>query len=209
MSRPLDGALKALRGEEPSASGAGTTVQKTRLQIAQEILESYSFNKKTGVSKFTIPANVTDVEAMKALNEYFTTHFPRFKTEVIPAGTLKWLEKLPSDFPAHCKERDYSQAREITITAVVEGTHLEKRSTQERELKLVSLVFSDPRDQAMAAAIHACKHKGKDLFDRAFVRGSVPGFALQTITNFGIQLLKCRDSDSHTCCLASGSPSPN
>lgn len=42
------------------------TTAKTSLQLAHEMVESYLFDEKTGVSTFTVPAGLTDVEAMKA-----------------------------------------------------------------------------------------------------------------------------------------------
>jgi hypothetical protein len=69
MSRRLvDGALRALRGEEVSTSGAATnplTTAKPPLQLAQEMVDSYTFDKETGVSTFTVPAGVTEPDAIQ------------------------------------------------------------------------------------------------------------------------------------------------
>jgi|GEM_PF-3258289 len=207
MSRRLDGALRALRGDEVSTSAGVTTTQKTSLQIAQDMVDSYAFDRKTGVSTFTVPVGVTDVEAMKALNEYFRKNHSRFYRDAVCAGDLGWYENLPKAFPAHCETRDYSQARQITITGVVKGTKGENRTTEGSVLEGESLVFSDPRDQALAAAIHACKHKGADLFDGFWVRGSVPGFALFTDGRRGVLVRRCNGGCAFRV-AASGSPSP-
>jgi len=207
ISRRLDGALKALRGEEVSTLGAATTREKTPLEIAQAMVESYKFDKKTGVSTFTVPAGVTDVEAMKALNEYFRKNLPKFNRDAVCADYLEWFENLPKDFPNYCEKRDYLQARQITITGVVKGTKGENRTTQGSVLSGDSLVFSDPRDQAIAAALHACKHAGQDLFKDLWVRGSVPGFALLTNLDNGVVVCWCYDV-SDLIVAASGSPSP-
>jgi hypothetical protein len=203
-SRRLDGALRALRGDKVSTSAGVTTAQKTSLQIAKEMVKSYAFDKKTGVSTFTVPAGVTDVEAMKALNEYFRKNHSEFNRDAIYADVLEWFENLPKQHP----ERDYSQARQITITGVVKGTKGENRTTQGSVLEGESLVFSDPRDQALAAAIHACKHKGADLFDGFWVRGSVPGFALGTNLHCGVRVCRYSDDFVDYYVAASGSPSP-
>jgi hypothetical protein len=208
MSRRLDGALRALRGEDVSTSAGVTTAQKTSLQIAKEMVESYAFDKKTEVSTFTVPAGVTDVEAMKALNEYFRKNHSEFNRDAVHADHLEWFEKLPQEFPAYCERRDYSQARQITITGVVKGTKGENRTTQGSVLEGESLVFSDPRDQALAAAIHACKHNGAGLFKDLWVRGSVPGFALFTVQNRGVRVSGCCDAYDSNGVAASGSPSP-
>ncbi len=81
-------------------------------------------------------------------------------------------------------------------------------------LKEQSLNFADPRDQAIAAALHACTHNGEDLFQELSVRGSVPGFVLLTVPRddeFGIPgtpvtVGKCLDT-SRKFVAASGSPS--
>ena len=208
ISRRLDGALRALRGEEVSTSGAATTTQKTSLQIAQDMVESYKFDKTTGVSTFTVPAGVTDVEAMKALNEYFRKNLPNFGRDAVYAGDLDWYENLPKEYSTHCQERDYSQARQITITGVVKGTQGGNRTTQGNVLRDKSLVFSDPRDQAIAAALHACKHDGQDLFKDLWVRGSVPGFALRPNLHLGVCVFRYSDDVGINHVAASGSPSP-
>ena len=211
ISRRLDGALRALRGEEVSTSGAATTsltTAKTSLQPAHAMVESYTFDKKTGVSTFTVPAGVTDVEAMKALNEYFRKNLPGFDRDAVDAIHLEWYENLPKEFPTHCEQRDYSQARQITITGVVKGTQGENRTTQGSVLRDDFLVFSDPRDQAIAAALHACKHDGQDLFKDLWVRGSVPGFALRTSRRFGVSVSWFIDDYAAYSVAASGSPSP-
>jgi len=207
----LDGALRALQGEAVSTSGAATTpltTAKTSLQTAHEMVESYRFDRKTGVSTFTVPAGVTDVEAMKAINGYFRKNLRSFDRDAVYAGHLEWFENLPKEFPTHCEQRDYSQARQITITGVVNGTKGENRTTQGSVLRDNSLVFSDPRDQAIAAALHACKHDGQDLFKDLWVRGSVPGFALVTIQGVGVCVSGYFGDHGNFIVAASGSPSP-
>ena len=201
---PSDGALFV----RDSISAEVTTAPKTSLQIAQEMIDSYVFDKTTGVSTFTVPAGVTDVEAMKAVNEYFRkkSHF-WFKRDAVYAGDLEWYKNLPKQYSEHCQERDYSQARQITITGVVKGTKGENRTTQRSVLKDESLIFSDPRDQALAAAIHACKHNGEDLFQDISVRGSVPGFVLRTWRFFRVSVSRYGGSGNFNV-AASGSPSP-
>jgi hypothetical protein len=210
MSLRLGGVLRALRGEKVSTSGAPTTsltTAKIPLQLARDMVDSYTFDKKTGVSTFTVPAGVTDVEAMKALNEYFREKFPRLNRDAIYAGDLERFENLPARFPDHCERRDYSQARRITITGVVKGTKGKDRTTQESVLRGESLVFSDPRDQAIAAALHACKHDGEDLFEGCWcVRSSVPGFNVNAPWACGVRVIE--DLDDERFVAASGSPSP-
>ena len=202
--------LQALTGTEAAPSSK----QKTYLQIAREMVGSYAFDEKTGVSTFTVPAGVTDVEAMKALNGYFRKNLPsfergaNFESDAVHAN-LERFENLPKEFPAHCEQRDYSQARQITITGVVNDTTAEKRTNQRQVLIADSLVFSDPRDQAIAAALHACKHDGQDLFKDLFVRGSVPGFALYTVPGVGVWVCRYPNGCDDDLTAASGSPQKN
>jgi len=169
------------RNEEMPAAVAISPEQKARLEVAQELVGSYSFDKKTGISTFTVPAGISDVEAMKSLNEYFRSHHSHFGRDAVYAKQFDWFEELPQAFPTYCQERDYSQARQITIMGVVKGSEGADpvRATQEEALK-TSLSLSDPRDQALAGAIHACKHDGEDLFQDLWVCGSVPGVAVGT-----------------------------
>jgi hypothetical protein len=177
-------------------------------QIAKEAIDSYHFDPTTGVSTFTRPAGVTDVELMRALNKYFRRTLPKFNRDAVFEEDLNWYENLPYKSAEYCEQRDYSQASKITITAVVNGTQVKDRITQEAILQPKGLVFSDPRDQAIAAALHACTHDGEDLFKELFVRGSVPGFALTTSQNFGVVFLGKYIDDIDGSVAASGSPSP-
>jgi hypothetical protein len=195
--------LKALLKSVSPTEGAASA-----LQVAQEMVDSYSFDKKTGVSSCAVPAGVTDVEAMKALNEYFRKRHPSLDRDAVHAVDFEWYHKLPQDHWVHCQERSYSQARQITITGVVEGTTKQDRATQEGIFKNKSLVFCDPRDQAIAAAIHACKHKGEDLFKGLWVRGCVPGFALNTNQYYGIYVRRSYEHTGFGNVAASGTLSP-
>ena len=191
----------SVAGNEALPAENTATVQRTPLHVAQEMVASYNFDKKTGVSTFTIPAGVTDTEAMKAINEYFRQHLPGFKRDAIYSGDFAWYEK-------NLESRDASNAREITITAIVQGTAGENRTTQDGVLKDADLIFSDERDQAIAAALHACKHNGADLFEGKWARGSVPGFALDTDLYDGVYVLRYVDDGGFDRVAASGSPSP-
>ena len=186
---------------------------EAQIKTAKEMVESYAFDKNTGVSTFTVPAGVTDVEAMKALNDYFRVNHSGFNRDAVNATTLEWFEKLPKEYPTYCQERDYSQARQITITGIVRDTGWRQgRIRQEGILNNESLVFSDPRDQALAAAIHACKYNGEDLFREkgsvSCVRSSVPGFALFTQADVGVNVSRYDRDDDWYFTGASGSPSP-
>ena len=94
LSPRLDDASRALRGDSPTSAGV-TTAQKTSLEIAKEMVDSYEFNQSTGVSTFTVPAGVTDVDALKVLNEYFRKNHHTFNRDAVYAAQLEWFEKCP------------------------------------------------------------------------------------------------------------------
>ena len=201
LSCRLEGALQVLRGDGPAG-----TMEGVSLELAEAIVRSYTFDEARGVSTCTIPAGVSDVEAMIALNEYFRRAIPRFERVAIFAGDFDWYENLPKNFPDHCKERDYTQAREVVVQGLVEATIELGRSEEGDALAEQGLVFSDPRDQAIAAALHACQHDGADLFQGLWARGAVPGFALGAAWRKGIRVYGY-DDDSHSIdVVASGSP---
>ena len=196
-------AMKPL-GEEVSTSCAVATTREASLQTAQDMVDSYEFDSRTRVSTFTVPAGVTDVAAMKALNELFSVRYG-LQRGAIFAGELTWFENLPREFSAYCEQRDYLQARQIKVIGVFKGTKGVPLAGQERKLQKHSCVFSDPRDQALAAAIHACKHNQADLFGGSWVRGSVPGFALHTDDEHGVFVFR-QDGRAEPDVAASGSP---
>jgi hypothetical protein len=207
MARRLDGALKALQGQEAPATSAPVSVAKTPLEIAKEIVDSYRFDTQTRVSTFTIPAGVSDVSAIKALNEYFRTYLPGFARDAVDEVDLAWYDRLSGVISEECAERDFSKARPITIRGVVQDTKGTNRQTQQEVLKSESLVFSDPRDTAIAAALHACTHDGADLFEGLCVRGSFPGHALSTSRRYGVIVRGFGDLIALEAVAASGSPS--
>lgn len=177
------------------------TAQEKALKVAEAMVSSYRFSRKTGVATFTIPAGVTDKEAMKAVNEYFRERLPEFGRVAIFEGDFDWYEN-------NLKQRDSSQPREITITAVVKRTAGENRSAQEKILASNGLGFADERDVALAAGLHACAKKGEDLFQDKRVRGSVPGFALGSYPGRGVSVFAGLDAHGLADVAGAGSPSP-
>lgn len=198
-SRRLDGALKALRGEDAPVKGEPAIAQRTALEVAQEMVSSYKFSRMARVATFTIPAGVADVDAIKAVNEYFRQRHPEMGRAAICKADLYMYERL--------EPRDPSHARDITISVAVERTAGRNRSRQEKVLSQKGLYFSDVRDLALAAALHACaKNTAEDLFKRKQVRGSVPGLAIRTCPAQGVTLDAGRDSRGSDDVVAAGSP---
>ncbi len=187
-------------------------VPKSKEEMAQMALDSYQYDPTTGVSTFVRPKGVSDVKLMRALNKYFRDHYPNFGRDAITNVTIDGLDKLPTRFPELVHARVYSESsskssRTITITALAAGTLEKNWDDQEKSLQNASLSFSDFRDIVLAAALHACKKKGEDLFRGKSVRGSVPGFAACTLRDFGVHVFKFI-GDCAPDVAASGSSSP-
>lgn len=179
-----------------AASEAPAILRKTPFRLAEQILWSYSFSTETGVSTFTLPVGVTDGLAMKVLNHYFRATLPRFGRDAVDPKLIAWCEALPQQILKQVVPRDPSQERVVSIRAVVKESFGSGRSEQEQILNEIGLIFADPRDQVLAAALHACAHQGADLFCSAFVRGSVAGYALRCEPRMGVALERCSDGDS-------------
>ena len=206
FSARLDRALAALRGTEITVAAA-SGVQRTPLEIGEQMVNSFFFDKQSGVSTFIIPAGVYDIQAMKAVAEYFDRHKLRELDGVIPWYTIKNFEELPQKYPQHCQERDCSVSREITVTGVVKGTKERNRATQESVLNAQSLGFSDPRDQALAVALFACKYNGSLLHTETRLRGTIPEVTLSVSRAFGVLIDDRFVNDAEDCLIsATGSP---
>lgn len=198
-----NGVAKAAASGEMAAALAK---EEKALAIAQQMVDSYRFDKETGVSTFTVPVGVSDVEAMKAGNLLFRQLFPNANHAPV-CEYDEWYKSLPTNFPQYCELRDYSLApREVTIQGIVQGTIGANRTSQEQTLQESSLVFSDPRDQAIAKILHACTHAGQDLFRGYAVRGSVPGVALVSDGDLGTVVHGYDDGMDQGSEAASGSP---
>ncbi|MEY4667803.1 MAG: hypothetical protein RL518_502 [Pseudomonadota bacterium] len=173
----------------------------TPLGIAEEMVASYNFDEGTGTSSFKIPAGVSDIAAMHAVNHYFRVHFAYCLRDAIYAADIEWYEEDLSI-------RDSVNSREVSIIAVVSGTVGWDRTTQGEVLAEQRLRFADERDMALAGALHACACKGEDLFQGKTVRGSVHRAALYSDRRKGIERLSWLDLNTFRYVAASGSPMP-
>lgn len=167
----LDVAADALKGRAP-------------LPLASSMVQSYTFDHKTGISTFTLPAEVGDEKAMLLINAYLKKYYSipwgmPFR-EAISEEALDWFSTLSDsasgDTPGPV--RQCREARHITIHSLAKGTIQQDEATQVEALRENALVFSDPWNLAIAAGLHACKFKGQDLFAGQEVRCSVKGIAL-------------------------------
>jgi hypothetical protein len=174
-----------------------------RLSInAERILESFAVDEK-GFVNLVIPSDISDQDAMHALNSNFRELFPGKNRAAICESEI---ERILTCGGADSTNR--SGRREIKVIGVVDGTVEKSREDQGKVLLEKGLVFSDPIDQALAAAAYACKQEGEDLFEDNYVRSSVPGFALFTKPFFGVSVFWFFVDRVNGFVAASGSPSP-
>jgi hypothetical protein len=173
-----------------------------RLSInAERILESFCVDDK-GFVNLVIPPDISDQDAMHALNSKFRELFPDKKRAAI------WEDAIEAILGCGgASSTTRSGRREIKVIGVVDGTERKNREDQGKVLLEKGLVFSHPIDQALAAAAYACKQEGEDLFKVKDVRSSVPGFALFTNLFYGVYVNWCFDGYGNVA--ASGSPSPD
>ena len=169
---------------------------------ADRILESFSIDKENFVT-LVIPVDVSDEDAMHALNARFREMFPKKDRAAIYESEME--EILGAGNGSGRSER---APRIIRLIGVVPGTERKTRDQQADVLQQKGLAFAHPIEQALAAAAYACKRSGEDLFNDLYARGSVPGFALRTDRRHGVRVFRFNDvfDDHHVA--ASGSPSP-
>ena len=174
--------LKALVTKFESASKAASTATAPTpaIVLAEKILSSLEIGKD-GFAKLVIPATVSDIDAMKALNVYFREKLPEMYRAAIWEGDFDWYAKLAS-----VSSRDISKERHIEINVLVDGTLGKACSNQIETLKSQDLTLGAPEEVALVVAAYACKNQGKDLLNDNWTRTVVSGVALATIQNCGV-----------------------
>jgi hypothetical protein len=169
---------------------------------ADRILESFSVDKENFVT-LTIPADVSDEDAMHALNGRFREMFPEKERAAIYEPEIEQILDAGDG-----SGRISRAPRIIKLIGVVPGTTSKTRDQQAAALEQKGLTFPHPIEQALAAAAYSCKRSGEDLFNDLSVRGSVPGFALYTNPDRGVHVHRCYVGIVYDDVAASGSPSP-
>lgn len=118
------------------------------MKTAEEILSSLQV-KPGGSAKLIIPANVSDIEAMRALNVYFRKTLPDFSREVINDAVNSFIRQ------PDVTRRDVSKERKIEIIPLVNGTLGLNAVEQEAILKSQGLTFAAPANVALVVAAYA------------------------------------------------------
>jgi hypothetical protein len=185
---------------------------------ADRILESFSIDIETGwmakigallgreparTVSVVIPQDISDEDAMHALNKRYRELFPEKNRGAIFEHQLEDILNAGDGSGRRARE-----PRVIKLIAVVPGTTNMTRDQQAKVLQQKGLKFPHPIEQALAAAAFACKNNGEDLFNDLIGRGSVPGFALSAHLNGGVNVFRYYDACDFSNVAASGSPSP-
>ena len=172
-----------------------------RLSInADRILESFSVDKDNFVH-LVIPSDISDEDAMHALNARFRGLFPDKERDAIYTSHMARILDAGGE-----SGRSARSTRTISLIGVVPGTKSKTRDQQAEVLKQKGLTFAHPIEQALAAAAYACRCKGEDLL-KSPARGSVPKVTLGT-SSFGVCVNGYFDEIPYQYVTASGSPSP-
>jgi hypothetical protein len=169
---------------------------------ADRILESFSVDKDNFVN-LVIPADVSDEEAMHALNARYRELFPGKGEAAISERDMQQI----LDAGGGSSLRGHAP-RILRLIGVVPGTTRKTHDQQAEALKQKGLMLPHPIDQALASAACACKRRGAGLFNHLLVRGSVPGLALYEYELRGVIVFRSRADFGDSGIAASGSSSP-
>lgn len=152
------------------------------LMVAERIISSLDVGSN-GFTKLIIPAEVSDVEAMQALNMYAFMKLkdldvgPIFISANIGAiqdSDLAWYKHHESIF-----REDVSRERLIEVVVIAERTLHKSRYEQEKALSAQRLTFAKPRDVALVVGAYKCANHGGNLVGLTKIRTA----ALQTMLN--------------------------
>jgi hypothetical protein len=152
-----------------------------RLSVnADRILESFFIDER-GFVNLTIPPDISDEGAIRALNERFKELFPDKKRGAIHEPDIEKI--LGADDGSG---RSPGDPRKVRLLGVVPGTTGMTRDEQRRYLKNWDLVFPHPAEQALAAIAYACKCDAEDLFKGIFARSAIAPHSLGTDRSVGL-----------------------
>lgn len=165
---------------------------------ADRILESFSteedrslkakimsiFGRKSAQTvRLIIPQDISDEDAMHALNARFKEMFPKKERAAIHESDIEEILKVDNG-----SGRRTSGPRTITLIGAVPGTEHLSRGAQYEVLQEKGLTFAHPVEQALAAAAYACRYNGEDLFKGFSVRCCLVRVMVETDRSLGIRM---------------------
>ena len=130
----------------------------------------------------TIPAEVSDIDAMRALNAHFAHRFS--SRGVIFPPDFEWYAKFGG-----AGEREKSRPREIKIDIAVRGTTGASRLAQEEILSQKGMRPAPAIEQALVLAAYTCANDGRDLMGGSALACATSGWRIKADHVHGIRVL--------------------
>lgn len=164
--------------------------ERSLYQVALQIICSLK-QYDTGIVKLTIPQGVSNVEAMRALNEHFRAHNPDFNRDAISTkyiDSLSTQEKITNLTPG--KPRDISLYIDVPDTRGKTGVEAAQVLSDK------GMTFANHEEVAIAAGAVACAEYGEDLFEGRYVRCSELNHALVTFKDKGVRKIWASENDN-------------
>ena len=152
------------------------------LEQAEKILSSLKVGRD-GLVDLTIPAGISDITAMKALNVYFRENLPSFERSAIREDNFDWYAGQKG-----VVGRDIPKERKIRIDPLVDGTLGKSRVHNGEILKEKGMRFAPPEEVSLVVAAYACKNNGKDLLKGLWAITAASGVALTAFQDFGMSV---------------------
>jgi hypothetical protein len=178
-------AFKDLRASIPEGELRVLQAEQILSSLRKEQLGFFERLYKPEVWNLTIPASVSDVEAMQALNTYFLKNFGSvFNRGIIYPPDYDWYVQVGG-----AGERDASLPREIRISPVIRATEGQPIQRQEAILAQKGMRPALPIEQVLVIAAYACNNAGSDLLRGQVVGCSVSGWRMSTNPINAIRLM--------------------
>lgn len=160
-------ARKALNGELPPS----ITYFHPDLQ---RMLDSYSFDLDSRISRFIVPGSLYGPAAYETLTTYVQGQGvpdPNGCKGPSVAVDMESINKLtlPNFFP---QEQDGTRDHTVIIHVGIRGTKDRPHAEQVEILRQKNLVFADPFEASLAGALHSLRLNGADLFRGSWARAA-------------------------------------
>lgn len=159
------------------------------LLIHAERILSTHIAEPSGLHRLIIPAGVSDLNALHALNAHYAQQVGGSPHGIISSRYLEWFADREAVLA-----RDVSTARELVVLLEVPETANADRDTQATTLSAKNMVFADPIEQMFVAAALVCAEGAQPAFSSRYLRGSAPAVALRRDTIEGCMQVAVPDN---------------
>jgi hypothetical protein len=202
MSRATPQCMARFMAEMPGMATQGAVAEPNPTEgdptVGERILESWQIDA-SGIISFTVPAGVSDLVALRSLNRLFRKRYPDFARDALCSGDLDWYGRT-----AAVAQREVTKPRRVRVMPIVVGTRGLTREDQLKVLRGEGLRFAEPIEQALLAAVFACKWDGQDAFNDLWARGAVSGHALTVSKITGTRVCTSYDDGAYSNVAATG-----